>query len=182
MSEKAQWYERIPWFVWYLLVIGGLWFTAWSTVDKFDQVLFNPVTTASIVGLLLPLIVVATFIERAVEVYVNTSREPRKKDLEREAEDGEDGAKEKLEKYKSATRREAFLASLTLGTVIAIIGVRVLYPLTNFDHELEGSQGQWFGLIDIVLTGALLSGGAEPIHKLMSIVTGYLDLWRPEEK
>ena len=57
--------------------------------------------------------------------------------------------------------------------------MRVLFPLTNFDHELEGSQGQWFGLIDVVLTGALLSGGAEPIHKLMSIITGYLDKWRP---
>ena len=34
-------------------------------------------------------------------------------------------------------------------------------------------------LIDIALTGALLSGGAEPIHKIMTVITGYLDKWRP---
>ncbi len=170
--------SKIPWLVRYLAVVGVLWIAAWFSVDGFDQILFNPLSTASITALLLPLLVVATFIERAVEVYINTSREPQKADLKRTADTGDDQEKKKLLDFQSETRQKAFLAGLALGTVISIVGVRVLYPLTNFDHELEGLQGQVFGVVDVALTGALLAGGAEPIHKIMSIITDYLDKWR----
>ena len=96
--------KRVPWIFWYLAVIAVLWIAAWFTVDGFDEVLFNPPTTASITGLLLPLLVVATFIERAVEVYVNTSREPKKKELERAAEGGGDTEKMALAEFKTAHR------------------------------------------------------------------------------
>ncbi len=169
------------WILWYLAVIGALWIAAWSTTDAFDQLLFNPATVASVTGLLMPLLIVATFIERAVEVYVATSREPAKVELKRAAEKGGDDEKEALEKYKCVTAQKAFLAALGLGTVVAIVGVRVLYPLVNHDHALEGLQGRLFGLVDVALTGALLSGGAEPIHKIMTLITGYLDQWRPQD-
>ncbi len=184
------------WIAIYLAVIVGLWLTAWFTVDAFDELLFNPVTVASMASLLLPLLVVATVIERTVEVYVNTAREPEKAELERKAKAAKTAMEEAdaadkpglrttyqedntaLVTYRGVTRRKAFLTSLALGTVVSIVGVRVLYPLVNFDHAIEGSQGRGFDFLDVMLTGALLSGGAEPIHKIMTLITGTLDEWQ----
>ena len=57
--------------------------------------------------------------------------------------------------------------SLILGLFIGLAGVSILGALLPTDFKM----GVVLRLADIVLVGALLSGGAEPIHQIMEAIS-----------
>lgn len=169
----------------------------------FSQLRFNPVTRDAIIDLLAPLFIIALFLERALEVFVKTWRRLGRDTYEREvakAKEALERAKQanqptqpaqadldhrldELTKYKATTGRIAFLSGVSAGVLISIVGVRVLYPLTDLGlaqttEQLPGAQLVFFNLVDVFLTGGLIGGGSEGIHKIVAVITDFLDKTR----
>lgn len=151
-------------------------------------------TAADVSRILTPLVLIALFIERALEVFITSSRQlgadqlaqPLARETAKETKDL--SLIEKLEAdcmaYTAETRKIAFIASLFLGFITAAVGVRCIEPfvqVTAFERghsdalHLGNGQLSWFNAVDILLTAALLAGGAEAIHKIMNVFNEYAD-------
>lgn len=150
---------------------------------------FTPNIGQAVLDRLLAVGVVALFLERAIEVYVNGSRRlgeitiqekidetladsPENKALLRELE-------RRLTHYKIHTQRVAFLVSLLFGILIACTGLRVLDGLVVLSDEVKRDpvwQAQvWFG-VDILLTGGIIGGGAAGINSLINTLSANLTI------
>ncbi len=73
--------------------------------------------------------------------------------------------------FRAKTMRLAMVGGLVVGVVVSAIGFRVLQTLidtTSLD-ELGRLQRSAFDFVDIVLTGAVLAGGSDGIHKLIEV-------------
>ena len=139
-------------------------------VTYFTQpklVAFWPNSITDIAQLLMPLFLVAAFMERALEVFITAWREGGKSRL----------AEIELQQYKDETQRMAFIASLVLGIVISTSGIRALELFVDPGslERLGSIQRSLFTTIDVLLTGALLGGGSEGIHRVINIITNYVD-------
>lgn len=144
------------------LALVGL--IAWFLKNKPDYFPLASIETGTIVAILERLgifVVLALFVERATEVYVAVFLEPYQPKanfvgpLAETAMDGE------------ATKFRATIFSLVLGLFIGLAGVSILGALLPTDFKM----GVVLRLADIVLVGALLSGGAEPIHQIMEAIS-----------
>jgi hypothetical protein len=170
-----------------LLALAGL--GAWRS----DLVRFVPISGGDVVDLLTPLILIALFIERALEVFVTGWRSLDKDKLEKGVEVARQTsgdvatAEATLDEYRRQTQRIAFLSAAAAGAFIALCGVRVLEPLTDIQLAQElwrdnpggiGLQGFGFRLADIVLTAGLLAGGAEGIHRVMTLFLDFVSTTR----
>lgn len=132
--------------------------------------------------------------ERALEVLVSTVRgtkararelhiEKLEKDIAEER-DGPDNLRQLTEKlhdekvlrneYRSGTIKFAFSASMVLGILISAVGIRVLAQMFQVD-VLSDAQQPWFAFTDILITGALIAGGSEGIHKIMNVLSNFLE-------
>ncbi|MGB3479301.1 MAG: hypothetical protein WBB67_09085 [bacterium] len=86
-----------------------------------------------------------------------------------------------LEEYSAQTKTLAMLTAFALGIAISALGVRALQPLV--DPAVFKSLGTWqralFIGADTLVTGALLGGGSDGIHKILDLFTStaqqYLD-------
>ncbi len=69
------------------------------------------------------------------------------------------------------------MGGVALGLALAVLGVRVLEPLVEADVLLLAQpwQAKGFRLYDVLLTGGLIGGGADGIHKLVSVFTTKFD-------
>ena len=89
-------------------------------------------------------------------------------------------ASDALDDYRGETQRYAFTVSLTLSIFVAIAGVRALGPFAETaklkDPKIT-SDGQhvFFLCVDVVLSSALLAGGADGIHSIVNAVTTFFD-------
>ncbi len=145
------------------------------------------------------LLLVTVFLERALEVFVITWRGPRSNELdaliaqkaeqiaaeskrpERDPQklealnrEMEQLQKERLE-YKSDTQRMALWGGLLMGVIIGVAGLRVLSGLlTNLD-KLQGIQQIIFHATDVLLTGGLLAGGSDGVHKIYKVYSEFMD-------
>jgi hypothetical protein len=81
---------------------------------------------------------------------------------------------ERLEKllvpYSAETRRLALWIGFAAGTVVSAVGIRLLANLVHFDKALVGRQCNWFVLVDMVFTGAVLAGGSKAVHRVASLL------------
>lgn len=84
-------------------------------------------------------------------------------------------AQDALVKYRSETLRWAFPLSLFFGLLLAGIGVRVIDQFIDKPTQLNPAQLRWFNIADVVLTAALLAGGADPIHKVMDAFRKFME-------
>lgn len=91
-----------------------------------------------------------------------------------------------LATYKSETGNQATIATVSLGLVIALCGIQVLSvflensALVSCKNGTTGScissfQYALFMGVDIIITAAVLGGGADGIHKITSVFTNYSD-------
>ncbi len=84
-----------------------------------------------------------------------------------------------LIKYKAETLQWTMPISFALGLVIAALGVRGLSQFIDQTTIGAGSiteaQRWWFNMCDILFTGALLAGGADPIHKLLDLYRKFFE-------
>lgn len=152
-----------------------------------DAVHFASLDGAELLPKLSGLLFVALVIERALEVWLTPLRGPdadRMKHQIRKArpegegreegtageEGGSAGAPDQeraLLEHRLETRRLAFLGGLTVGVVVSALGVRALSQFVDVS-ALPDLQGRLFLVADVLLTGALLGGGADGIHKVLS--------------
>jgi hypothetical protein len=147
-------------------------------------------------GLLAPLAVAATFIERAVEILISPWRDTganklakvldvvkaRAADPVANAQNALDmkAASDALDEYRGRTQQDAFAVSLTLSLLTSISGVRALWPFVNAtkfsDTGITSHRQQVFFLcVDVVLSAALLAGGADGIHSVVKAITSFFD-------
>ncbi len=148
--------------------------------------------------LITSLFLVAVFLERALEVFVVTWRGPESNRLDAEIsliseqialEAARSGSSEKLLQlqrdlaakqrkrisYKSDTQRMALWGGLLMGVLIGVAGLRVLSSLLANLDQLQGLQAIVFRITDVLLTGGLLAGGSEGIHKIYKVYSEFMD-------
>ena len=179
---QSAWRPAERWLGWIfaILIVGSVILVAWFNPSL---VTFWPFTAGEFVQLLTPLFLVALFIERALEVFLTAWRAEGSAKLQKEAESAgtanEDvaGSEIRVVSYKAVTQRMAFLGGVTLGVIVSAVGVRGLGLFVDpavFD-ALPQAQQTIFNMADVILTGAALGGGADGLHKLVSVFTSFMD-------
>lgn len=137
------------------------------------------------------LLVFALLIERTVEVFLTIWRAEEAKQREAEVQrlvtagaiatdPALVAAHDRMLEYRAETQRWAFPMSFIIGLLLASFGVRVIDQFVisasaNAPDGPSGNQLWWFHVADIVLTAALLAGGADPIHKLMDTFRKFME-------
>jgi len=138
---------------------------------------FKPDALANVGNVLAPLVLIAAFIERAVEVVLTPVRgdhadrlQARIKALQDAGQDSK-AVEQQLREYKLANRRIAFFLAVMLGLIAGLLGFRALEGLLA-TAPAAGSSLQFF---DIVLTGIVVAGGADGIHTPVQAFTDYME-------
>ena len=154
------------------------------------------VKVTDVAGLLAPLAVAATFIERAVEILVSPWRDgqankltkalnevkARPADTLTSAKNAADlkAASEALDDYRGETQQIAFAVSFSLGLLTSISGVHALAPFVISAKcasvgFASHHQEVFFLCLDVALSAALLAGGADGIHSVVNAITSFFD-------
>ncbi|HXX18855.1 MAG TPA: hypothetical protein VEJ46_05595 [Candidatus Acidoferrum sp.] len=154
------------------------------------------VKVADLPGLLAPVAFAAAVIERAVEILVSPWRDAGASKLQRALDSikarpaypasnvqnalDQQNASNALDDYRGQTQRYAFAVSLILSTLVSIAGVRVLWPFVNqvkFSDKTATSLAQqiFFLAVDVLVSAALLAGGADGIHSVVNAVTTFFE-------
>lgn len=113
------------------------------------------------------MLVLAVLIERSVEVWLGLT-----------GQNGPDRFTDRgrleIAAGKKSAALEAHAASLTLGVLVSLAGVRLLDSVAA-TGETAGWPARviWFG-IDVVLSGGLMAGGAALIHEVAETIRGGL--------
>jgi hypothetical protein len=79
-----------------------------------------------------------------------------------------------LADYRSDTRKVALRAAVLLGLLVAAAGFRTIETLV-VPAAGTGIAAALFRVLDLLMTAAIIGGGSEPIHRMISTVTTYLD-------
>ena len=87
-------------------------------------------------------------------------------------------ANDALDTYRGQTQRYAFAANLILSFCASAVGVRALWPFVTdvnfFNTATNGLRQQdFFRNFDVILTTALLAGGADGMHAIISSITSF---------
>ena len=186
---------RRSWIIPILLAGFVLSLPIWLTTEMLA---FRDFGTADILQLLTGLFVVSLLLERSLEVFVTTWRGPGTAELDlkvskqrnelaeiKKAAANDAVAAEALAqaehertKYKSDTQRVALWTGLTFGLLVSTVGVRSLQALVDGAALSKASHAQIIGfhLVDVLLTGGLIAGGSEGIHKITQVFTNYMEI------
>ena len=156
---------------------------------------FWPFSMGDFVQLVTPLFLVSLFIERALEVFVTswrgedtdkielaiaTTQDQMSKAKGQALADAEENLMARqldLARYKSGTRRKAFVGGVLVGLIISALGVRALQLFVDpaAFATLTTAQQRLFTVADVLLTGGAIGGGADGMHKLVSVFTNFMD-------
>jgi hypothetical protein len=152
---------------------------------------FWPFSLSDFVQIMTPLVLVSLFIERALEVFVASWRgeetdkievaidttNAQKKAGVAEAEENLMARQLDLARYKAGTRRIAFVAGVLAGLIVSALGIRAIQLFV--DPAAFGTLPDWqqrlFSVADVILTGGAIGGGADGLHKLVSVFTNFMD-------
>jgi len=191
--------------------------------NGFAAVKLGDVGVAAIGKTLLGFLLIALFIERAMEAYTAVWRKPERQvkaaevqqaqarvnlagnRLEQASEAAPRGAVEgvardmkdlhvekaeaveehqkavtKIETYRAGTQVRTTIWSLFLGGLIAVAGVRALDSFMDPPGSGSDFLKYLFIGVDVALTAALLGGGADGIHKIISVFTTAADQKKAE--
>jgi hypothetical protein len=164
-----------------LVVTLFTWLSRWRGLGLS----MNP---SNILSVMSPLLLTAGFIERAVEIVISPWRDAGATKLgnvvdtlkaQVPAVDATMIAKAdaQFQEYRGETQQYAFAASLSFSLAAAYVGVRALWPFVDHQtFEKLGSHQQWlFLVVDLVLSAALLAGGADGIHSVINSFTTFFD-------
>jgi hypothetical protein len=134
-----------------------------------------------IIDLVSVLLVIAVFLERSLEVFIITWRSSGAERLDIEIEFTKRDNPEELNKkmyqrvvYRSNTTRYALWTGLAAGILISTTSIRVLQPFLD-PGQLSGFHLFAFHFVDVMLTGGLIAGGSDAIHKIAKIYTNFMD-------
>jgi hypothetical protein len=163
-------------------------------------VVFKEFGVTDVAQLITILFVVALLAERALEIFVGTWRgaaatqheitlralaqevarleqlPPAERGGLAEARAALEKARRQEQQYRCATRQVALWAGLALGLLVSGVGLRALETL--IDPALNGwsaTQGAAFRLVDVVLTGGVIAGGSEGIHRIATVFDNFMN-------
>jgi hypothetical protein len=190
MEEKRK--LRILWVVLAALLLGGL--VLGAKVGFLTPKAFG---AGDITKLLGRFFVLALFVERTLEVFITAWRGKETVQRENELKAAKESVllsppdpsdpqviKDKanwLAAYKCETQAIALRSALVLGILIAAVGVR---SFNIFVEEPALPQpAQWFSqlqlgtfhVLDVLVSGGIIGGGSDAIHKMMNVITEFLD-------
>jgi hypothetical protein len=178
-----------------LIIIAAFYFTVGFVEFRTD-------IGSSIGTILGSLLIIALLLERALDVFLTTWRAEGSEKLDSEIKEikqkidqlkkagkpetdsdvkTETGSlsKKNQEKlaYRSKTRIIAMWSSLILGVVVSAIGFRVLATLVDPGSYagMGYKQKNFFEFVDILMTGGLLAGGSDGIHKIMDLYRVFME-------
>jgi hypothetical protein len=178
LTPPDKFRKRISFFYIGVFVLAGITLSALQPTP-IDTAAFDIDLLLKVMG---PLIAISAFMERALEVLVTALRGGESARLEQEAESETDvELKEKFthirDEYQHRSRRIAFVTAVSAGVIISTLGIRSLEPLlvAGAFADVSAWQVGWFRFIDVVITAALLGGGSDGIHKVVKLLTDYLD-------
>lgn len=132
-------------------------------------------------SVLAALFTISLFLERSLEVFINTWRSAGRTRVENQVKKASDGAKEeaaeRLSSYKTDTQILALWTSFAFGLFISAVGIRTMQSLVTAEslNGLSSNQLNLFHVADVLLTGGLISGGSEGIHKLTQVFTDFME-------
>jgi hypothetical protein len=189
-----EWPGRAIWIIPWLLTLGVLSLPLWLSPEP---ILFRDFDINDVSRIVTTMLLISLFLERALEVLISTWRGPRTTELERAVDDAKqeftqdsakkpalDAAQKTLSAYKNNTRRLALWVSLLIGLMVSGVGVRGLQPLvvTESFAQLPANQMHVFRIMDVLLTGGLIGGGSDGIHKVLQVFLDYTDKTRSRIK
>ncbi len=224
------------------IILGSLFIIALIFSSAFlfpNSVTFRPFGVNEVTQLLTLLALVSLFLERALEVFINTWRGPREEQLNNEIANNErvideksklreakieqpqglvqttetevsraprrvvkevavkpipaeteeltDELRDELEKlrknqqersrYKSETRKIALWTALVVGLLVSGVGLRSLDTLVQpvQGSMYSGVQSLVLRCLDVLLTGGLIAGGSDGIHKITQLFTTFFE-------
>jgi hypothetical protein len=170
------------------LGLGVVWIVTRPITIYPGLAAFHDQALNALPNVLAPLLVIALFIERAVEVVITVWRaegtKDRKRRLQRELEKERDGlpadpwaAQTAAASYRAQSQRLAFYTGLTIALFIALMGIRAIEMLVQRDVILgfPAWQQSVFFWVDVSVTAMLLAGGAEGIHRVVDAFTSFID-------
>lgn len=144
-------------------------------------------------------VMISLFMERALEVFVGVWRNPKlvhyEVELERIGQQLQEpgltpAAAESLRSnqhwftvqrlhYKLGTQKRALWASFVAGLMISLAGLRCLAGLVQLQPAdgtvIEPFQKFLFHFVDVLLTGGLIAGGSEGLHKIAQVYATMID-------
>jgi len=164
-----------------LVVTLFTWLSRWRGLSL-------SIAPSNILNVMSPLLLTAGFIERAVEIVISPWRDAGATKLgnvvdtlkaQAPAADATAiaNADAEFQEHKGKTQQYAFAVSLSFSLAAAYVGVRALWPFVDQPNfEKLGSHQQWlFLVVDVVLSAALLAGGADGIHSVINSFTTFFD-------
>jgi hypothetical protein len=177
-----------------LIVIG---FTVFAFWQEWEGVSLN-LQIGDLLTKMSPLILASAFIERAVEILVSPWRDTEAAKLagaitaiKNRVVDASDPtavlqlakntadlqvASAALDEYRGQTQRYAFSVNLVLSFCAAAVGVRALFPfldVAGFHKSASVMQQAYFRNYDVLITTALLAGGADGLHSIINSITSF---------
>lgn len=164
----------------------------------FTSIEFRPFDESNVLGIIGPLFVVAVLVERLIEAILVPMRAPQRQRMEVTLRNVEmqiqripDAASsaphldderreltDQINVYRLETAKIAYWLSFFFGLLISLVGVRVLEGLLDISAlDTTGTLNQRFylSLVDIIVTGGLISGGSAAIDKIgrrIAVTTG----------
>jgi hypothetical protein len=168
--------------------------TGSSLLTRFSSGIVSPIQFKEKFGIdqvsqvITILFLISLFFERALEVYILTFRKLNEEILEKKlgnlGSDSSDTSEGDLARYKDETRKIALWAALCGGILISMIGIRGLEPFIEMSVDANGTSHiknvtEWqeisFRVFDIILTGAMIAGGSDTLHKILQVFTTFME-------
>lgn len=150
-----------------------------------------------VIDTLTALFLVSLVLERAIEVFVSTWRRPDAESLAlsirrarkrlQEARKRGQGVEEaetalrpleaQEQQYRTGTRIFAIRIAFLFGIAVSVVGVRALESvlMPGSLSNLDPTQKALFNIVDVVMTGGVIAGGSDAIHKILRLFTVFMD-------
>jgi len=168
-----------------------------------ESIPFLDFSTEDVIRLITSAILIALFIERTTEVILSAWRGKKRRetaqrlDIETRTAKAQGMDENKMatienyrketanmEKLRAENQRIALITALALGIFISALGVRLIQPLLDprVIDEMARTQYRFLAGLDVLITGALLGGGANGLHRVLDLFLTAVDRKRGELK
>jgi len=162
-----------------------------------EAVKFNDFEPDDVFELLTVIAGVATLQQTVVGTFISSWRGPQRKIIDKELvqfdlqlkseglspEQRQNLSKQRKEKeleltkYKADTRKISLWVNLLAGFAVSVVGLHALEALANPAEieKLSHYQALGFRVMDVLLTGSLLSGGAEGVGQVTAVFGNFIN-------
>ncbi len=171
-------------------------------VLNFEPIPFKDEFLSNIGNLLALLFFASLLLERAMDVLLTITRAPKSEQLdelinnfkfvlqhkamppEQEVETRKQLAdiQEEKRNWRNNTRNISMWLGLVLGVIVAAVGIRTLGSIIDMGAITNKIQLSAFAIVDVLLTGGLLAGGSDGIHKIAELYRNFFESRSAQER